>query len=207
MTVIEIRPFRNGWKCFEAPGVKPPRLNFRLDDPAARPLGSPPMKASFGFFVCLAVVTTFLGLGDLSSAAERPLNNAPADADSAAVELLNQFMTALSIKDDSERLAAVLPCVHKSLLNNEGTDLMQTVKEYSYKKAVTNVALYQVPVRVTRVAKGGNSAVGYGKTAEEGRSDRYFVAKRDGVAGLPAPIHIFFPKDGTKPKIVNMGSL
>jgi len=23
MTVIEIRPFRNGWKCFEAPGVEP----------------------------------------------------------------------------------------------------------------------------------------------------------------------------------------
>ena len=23
MTVIEIRPFRNGWKCFEAPSVEP----------------------------------------------------------------------------------------------------------------------------------------------------------------------------------------
>ena len=23
MTVIEIRPFRNGWKCFESPGVEP----------------------------------------------------------------------------------------------------------------------------------------------------------------------------------------
>jgi hypothetical protein len=22
MTIIEIRPFRNGWKCFEAPGVE-----------------------------------------------------------------------------------------------------------------------------------------------------------------------------------------
>ena len=22
-TIIEIRPFRNGWKCFEAPGVEP----------------------------------------------------------------------------------------------------------------------------------------------------------------------------------------
>ena len=27
MTVIEIRPFRNGWKCFEAPGVEPVFLN------------------------------------------------------------------------------------------------------------------------------------------------------------------------------------
>jgi hypothetical protein len=23
MTIIEIRPFRNGWKCFEASGVEP----------------------------------------------------------------------------------------------------------------------------------------------------------------------------------------
>ena len=27
MTVIEIRPFRNGWKRFEAPGVEPALLN------------------------------------------------------------------------------------------------------------------------------------------------------------------------------------
>ena len=27
MAVIEIRPYRNGWKCFEAPGVEPVFLN------------------------------------------------------------------------------------------------------------------------------------------------------------------------------------
>ncbi len=27
MTIIEIRPFRKGWKCFEAPGVEPVFLN------------------------------------------------------------------------------------------------------------------------------------------------------------------------------------
>jgi hypothetical protein len=27
MTIIEIRPFRNGWKCFEASGVEPLFLN------------------------------------------------------------------------------------------------------------------------------------------------------------------------------------
>ena len=27
MTIIEIRPCRNGWKCFEAPGVEPVFLN------------------------------------------------------------------------------------------------------------------------------------------------------------------------------------
>jgi hypothetical protein len=27
VTIIEIRPYRNGWKCFEAPGVEPVFLN------------------------------------------------------------------------------------------------------------------------------------------------------------------------------------
>ena len=27
MTIIEIRPFRNGWKCFEVPDVEPVFLN------------------------------------------------------------------------------------------------------------------------------------------------------------------------------------
>jgi len=27
VTIIEIRPFRNGWKCFEASGVEPVFLN------------------------------------------------------------------------------------------------------------------------------------------------------------------------------------
>jgi hypothetical protein len=165
------------------------------------------MRVILDFFVCLALVPTFLGLSDLSSAAEQSATDAPADADGAALELLNRFMNALLIKDDSERLAAVLPCVHKSLLNNDGSDLMQTVKEYSYQRAIRDVALYQMPVRVTQVAKGNNSAVSYGKTAEEGRTDRYFIAKRDGVPGLPAPVHVFFPKDGGKPSVINMGSL
>jgi hypothetical protein len=28
MTIIEVRPFRNGWKVFEAPGVEPVFLHW-----------------------------------------------------------------------------------------------------------------------------------------------------------------------------------
>jgi hypothetical protein len=33
VTIIEIRPFRNGWKCFEAPGVEPvfPKKDQAID--------------------------------------------------------------------------------------------------------------------------------------------------------------------------------
>jgi hypothetical protein len=41
MMVIEIRPFRNGWKCFEAPGVEPV---FPTKDDA---IGYAPTRARF----------------------------------------------------------------------------------------------------------------------------------------------------------------
>jgi len=121
--------------------------------------------------------------------------------------LVNKLMKALSIKDEKERIKAIIPLVHKSLLNSSGDDLNKSVKEFSFKKASAAVSLYQIPVKITRVAKGKNSGVGFGDTAEAGRSDRFFVAKRNGVVGLPAPIVVFFPVDGGEPKIVNMGSL
>ena len=126
---------------------------------------------------------------------------------SQAVAMLNQFIKALMLDDSQERLRAVLPFVHKSMLSPDGNDLDRTVKEFSYKRAVQNVKFYQVPVKITRVAMGNVRTIGFKSTAERGRVDRYFVAKRSGVAGLPAPIHIFFPENGGVPKIINMGSL
>lgn len=68
-------------------------------------------------------------------------------------------------------------------------------------------ALYKVPVEITRVAPGNERTIGFRDTAERGRVDRYFVAKRRGVSGLPAPLHVFFPADGGAPSVVDMGSL
>jgi hypothetical protein len=42
------------------------------------------------------------------------------------------------------------------------------------------------------------------ETAQSGRDDKYFVAK---TSGRPAPIHVFFPADGSAPKILDFGSL
>jgi hypothetical protein len=127
--------------------------------------------------------------------------------DPRAVEVLNKLMEALLVKDDREALRGVLPLVHKSLLNAKGDDLSPSIRRFSYKKARQGVALYKVPVEITRVAKGKEQTIGFRQTAERGRVDRYFVAKRAGVSGLPAPLHVFFPADGGPPTVVNIGSL
>jgi len=158
--------------------------------------------------ILLTFVCTLIGYPPLNAAGADTANPAIVEnGDRAALELLNQFMAALQITDEEKRIKAILPLVHKSLLNSAGDDLNGTTKDYSYRKAARNIGLYQTPAKVTRVATGRNGTAGFGETAEKGRTDRYFVAKRDGVDGVPAPLHVFFPKDGGKPKILDMGSL
>jgi hypothetical protein len=56
-------------------------------------------------------------------------------------------------------------------------------------------------VKITRIRRTGVSAIGFRETAEKGKVTDYFVAKKDGVNGMPAPVKIFFPEGGGEPKI------
>lgn len=129
------------------------------------------------------------------------------DPDPKGVKLCTDFLAAVSIEDEAKRLEAVIPLLHKSLLTDDGKDLKPDVKRFSYGKACTNAKFYKQPAEVTDAHKGTESKVGFGKTAEKGRADKYFVAKKDGVAGRPAPLHVFWPSDGGAPKLINIGSL
>lgn len=100
-----------------------------------------------------------------------------------------------------------MPLVHKTLLSGDGKDLAATIKPYSYKKAVTGAPFYKLPIEITEVHKGNVTTVGFKETAEKGRKDKYFVAKKDAAAGRPAPIIVFWPEDGSEPKVIDMGSL
>ncbi|MBI2340263.1 MAG: hypothetical protein HYU99_07865 [Deltaproteobacteria bacterium] len=129
------------------------------------------------------------------------------DADPGAVELLNKLMTALQEPDEAKSIQAVLPLLHKSLLNADGTDLSRDVKQFSFKKAHGGAPLYANPVKVTRVRETPQTEVGFKATAEGGQVADYFVAKKEGKAGMPAPVKIFFPAGGGAPKILYLGSL
>jgi hypothetical protein len=127
--------------------------------------------------------------------------------DPAAVQLLNDFMQALSVSDEDASAKATMKHVHKSLLNPAGDDLSSDLRRFSFKKAHDNAKFYASPVKITRIRKTGISAIGFKQTAEAGRVDDYFLAKKEGVNGMPAPVRVFFPKSGGAPKIAYMGSL
>jgi hypothetical protein len=127
--------------------------------------------------------------------------------DGQAVKLVNRLLKALSIEDYDQRVKAVLPLVHKSLKTSDGRGLDGNIERFSFKKAYQNVKFYRIPISIYEVHKGRPVTIGFRETAERGRKDKYFVNKKDGVAGRPAPITVFWPEKGGKPTIVGMGSL
>lgn len=150
-------------------------------------------------FISFALVT-FFGLGAAQAIEKIP-------AEQKGVEVVNALLKALTIEDEAARVKAVLPLVHKSLKSSDGADLTATIRRYSFKKASDAAKLYASPAAIFEVHKGRTVTIGFKETAERGRTDKYFVKKKEGVAGRPAPIHVFWPEGGGAPTIVNFGSL
>lgn len=127
--------------------------------------------------------------------------------DARAVDLLNRFLEALAVEDPERSARALVPLVHASLRAPGGADLSRDLRQFSFKKAHDNARHYARPVEVTRVRRTNTTALGAGPGATAGRVDDYFIGKRAGVNGMPAPVKIFFPADGSAPTIAYMGSL
>ncbi len=129
-------------------------------------------------------------------------------SDAAAEQLLSATLAALQQNRDEEAaVLAIVPYLHRSLLDASGAQLTTDVRQFSFKKAFGAAPLYGVPVKVTRSRPSNVTAIGFGPTAERGRSVDYFVAKRDGQPGMPAPVTVFFPESGGAPKVSYLGSL
>jgi len=153
-----------------------------------------------------------LAIGALSLAGLFLMSQAQAgivkiDPDAKAVEVINQTLTALETPNETTRIQMLEKLLHKSMLGPGGKGLDPSVQRFSYKKAVQNAQFYKNPVEIYEVHQGNVSTVGFKTTAEKGRRDKYFIQKKEGVAGRPAPVHIFWPDNGSAPKVLDFGSL
>ena len=132
-------------------------------------------------------------------------------ANPKATALITTFLQTLTIPDDAQRIQALLPLVHKSLTykNPDGSvTLDRTIKEFSYQKALKAFQLYSVPANVKEVHRGNTCTVGFGENAELGRTDKYFISRKDDTfAEHPVPMHIFWPQNSEEPKILKFDSL
>lgn len=154
------------------------------------------------FALVLAIAPTF-------SLVENEAHAEEAAVDPRAEELLNKFMGALQDNSGDMNAAAVAakPFLHKSLYSKDGTSLSPDLMRFSFKKAWEGSKFYSVPVKITRIRPTNVSAIGFRETAEAGKVVDYFIAKRPGIAGLPAPVKVFFPAGGGEPKISYIGSI
>lgn len=129
--------------------------------------------------------------------------------DQRGIEVINSFMTALVNNQTDEMAAAkaALPFIHVSEYDNSGTNLKRDRLDFSFKKAWQNAKFYKLPLSVTRIQRQNLTAIGFGTTAQAGTGFKVWIAKKDGVTGMPAPLNIFFPSDGSAPKLNYYGSL
>jgi hypothetical protein len=148
------------------------------------------------------------GHEDASPPQEASHGAAPAAAPEAE-PLLNALVSELQQNraDYEAAIAHATPLLHKSLLSPDGASVTADLRRFSFKKAFDNAGHYALPVRVLRARPSHVTGIGFGPTAERGRVVDYFIAKREGVAGMPAPVSVFFPEGGGPAKIAYVGSL
>lgn len=118
-------------------------------------------------------------------------------------QLLDRYLSTLAESTDLDDCATrIAPLLGGSLLSAEGV-VSNTVKPYSLKKDFNNVKFYQLPAKITRVQLRKNARDGYDALKLEGVVYKIWVAKKEGVNGMPAPVPILVPtNDPQHPRVV-----
>lgn len=135
---------------------------------------------------------------------------AVSEVPAAVINVLNEYVQILSTSSSLDECATkIVSICGGHLLSRNGNQISNDVKPYGLKKDFENVKFYKNPPVITRVQLQKDTYDGYGPTLIEGDLYKIWIAKKDGVAGLPAPIPIIVPKNNpSKPKVVsNIGSL
>ena len=129
---------------------------------------------------------------------------------SAVIKVLNQYLEVLSESPTLEDCARnIYPYLGGGLLSSDGKKVSSDTIQFSLKKDYNNVKFYSVPAVITRIQLNKNSYDGYEKTYLEGDIYKIWINKKEGVAGMPAPIPVIVPKnDAEHPKVIStIGSL
>ncbi|MEZ4221740.1 MAG: hypothetical protein R3B13_12485 [Polyangiaceae bacterium] len=125
-------------------------------------------------------------------------------------EVLAKYIKMLRASKDLDDCAKRFTTIAGGkLVNEDGKTLRGTVQPFSLKKDFSNIKFYANPIEITRVAKLPPVTSGFGPSAIRGPQYKIWIAKKEGAAGMPAPMTILVPEghDSIKdPKVVSIGS-
>lgn len=134
----------------------------------------------------------------------------PADTPKAVLKVLDQYISTLRTSESLDECAeSFVKIAGGSLVSEDGKTLRSTVKPFSLKKDHGNIKFYADPTEITRVAKLRPSTSGFGPSAIRGPQYKIWIGKKDGAAGMPAPVTILVPeghKTIKQPKVIRIGS-
>ncbi len=155
-----------------------------------------------------AVFTVFIFsiLSAQTKSGDIPVKSLPADVK----QVLDQYVAILNSTDLDECSKKFIAVAGGHLVNEEGDNLSGDIKQYSLKKDFNNIKFYQQPVKITRVNFRESDYSGYGKSLIKGKSYKIWIKKKEGTAGMPAPILILVPEGHEEiktPKVIGIGSL
>ncbi len=165
------------------------------------------MKTPLHFItvILIFIFTAAKPVNSQSSVNDIPASQLPSDVKA----VFDQYIKILNSEDLNKCGAEFSKIAGGSLVNPSGTALRSSVKPYSLKKDFDNIHLYHQPVKITRVNKSFSNGKGYGESAIKGDVFKIWIAKKEGQAGMPAPVSIMVPQGHASiksPKVVTIGS-
>lgn len=163
------------------------------------------MKQFFLSFVfALAAISFAQAQG---RAGDIPVSQLPAEVKAVLVQYVDILRNS---KDLDECANSVMTVFGGSLVNDDGSALRSSIKDFSLKKDYNDVKWYANPIKITRVNVSYTNGDGYGESAIKGKRYKIWIDKADKSTGMPAPISIVVPEGHASiktPKVVNIGSL
>jgi len=124
-----------------------------------------------------------------------------------AIPVMNQFVQIMQDNSYKQSVEMVVPLMQKSLLQKSAEVLDDDTFRYQFKKAQGNARFYRYPVKITRIKKLKTTGIGDTNTYEKGTEYKFWIAKKEGVAGMPAPLVVFFKEGSSEAKLSYVGSL
>jgi hypothetical protein len=115
------------------------------------------------------------------------------------IHLIDRLFDSLSSPNSEIGIQKFEEIAHQSLLQNGKID--PAFRKNCFNIAFTRTTLYRRPVEIVTSAPTGRTKLGLRGNKEDGREEKYAIARKDHSGGLEGHIRIFFPANGKSAKI------
>jgi len=114
-------------------------------------------------------------------------------------DLINRLFDALLSSNSEVGIQKFEEIAHQSLFQNGQID--PSFRKNCFNVAAARLNLYKQPPEVTSTEPTGRNRLGSRGNKEDGREEKFAIARKNSLGGFEGHIRIFFPSNGGLPKI------